>query len=74
VIPEYVAYLAAQRNEEAAARNATPNAPVQPEVRAEAPGARLVGIRARLCADLRRLADSLEPTPRRYPATAAHRR
>ena len=74
MLPEYVAYLAAQRREEAVARGALPDAPVAPPEQSRTPGGRLIGFRARLCADLRRLADRIEHGPRRYAPASAHRR
>jgi hypothetical protein len=63
VLTDYVAYLAAQQNGAMVARSALPDAPVLP-----ADGRRISGdlfdwLRAWLSAELRRLADDLEPAP-----------
>lgn len=73
MFPEYVAYLAARHVEERFARSALPNAPVEPPAEARAPGS-LLGFRLWFSNDLRRLADRLEPTPRRYAAASPGRR
>jgi hypothetical protein len=74
VFPEYVAYLAAQRIEEAVARSALPSAPMQLADESRESAARLGGLRTWLGADLRRLADRLEPAPPRSVPAAAQRR
>jgi hypothetical protein len=62
VLSDYVAYLAVQQNGADVARSALPHAPIQP-----ADGRRISGdpfdrLRAWLGAELRRLADDLEPS------------
>ena len=74
MFPEYVAYLAAQRCEEMIARGALPDAPVQEADRPQSTRARLVAVRTWVSADLRRLADRLDPAPRRPRLAAGQRR
>jgi hypothetical protein len=64
VLADYVAYLAAQRTDAAPARGALADAPVHSDAGAPQSAVRVAQLRARLGADLRRLADRLEPAQR----------
>jgi hypothetical protein len=68
VIPEYVAYLAAQRSEETFIRYALADTPLEPGGDVPPPADRFGWLRAGISADLCRLAEWLHPglQPRPY--------
>lgn len=63
MISDYVAYLAAQRIEEAVARSALSDTPVQPADAVAISADRFGWLRAWLGAERRRLADRLQQDP-----------
>ncbi len=71
MIPEIVAFVSARRLEEFHTRSALPDSPIQPDGRTGSPGQRFAVLRMLVCADLRRLADRIEPAPRRSLTTSS---
>lgn len=73
MVPEYMAYLSAQRSQETFVRYALSDSSLETTGVVPPPADRFGRLRAGISADLRRLADRLDPGPhpRRYAVETA---